>query len=199
MDATGTQTPTLVPGPRTGPGVAREALAQNVRRHRLARGWSLRELGAATGISKGLLSQIERAEANPTLEILTRLADVLATTCTDLLRRPLLRPEIVRAADPAEEPGETSVHFLFAQGELGRAEFYRSRLHPHAQSQVSSHGTDSVEYVTVVSGRVVLVVDGERYALDQGDTARFSGLSSHHYETEESTAVTHTVVGYPRD
>ena len=39
----------------------------------------------------------------------------------------------------------------------------------------------------------------ERYALDQGDTARFSGLSSHHYETEESTAVTHTVVGYPRD
>ena len=109
------------------------------------------------------------------------------------------RTEIVRAAEPAEEPGETSVHFLFAQGELGRAEFYRSRLHPHAQSQVSSHGTDSVEYVSVVSGRVVLVVDGERYALDQGDTARFSGLSSHHYETEESTAVTHTVVGYPRD
>lgn len=105
MDANGTETPTLVPGPRTGPGAAREALAQNVRRHRLARGWSLRELGAATGISKGLLSQIERAEANPTLEILTRLADVLATTCTDLLRRPLLRPEIVRAAEPAEEPG----------------------------------------------------------------------------------------------
>ncbi|MEU3081635.1 helix-turn-helix transcriptional regulator [Streptomyces albidoflavus] len=199
MDADGTETPTLVSGPRAGPGAARDALARNVRRHRLARGWSLRELGAATGISKGLLSQIERAEANPTLGILTRLADVLATTCTDLLRRPLLRPEIVRAAEPAEEPGETSVHFLFAQGELGRAEFYRSRLHPHAQSQVSSHGTDSVEYVTVVCGRVVLVVDGERYALDQGDTARFSGLSSHHYETEESTAVTHTMVGYPRD
>ncbi|MFE1148841.1 helix-turn-helix domain-containing protein [Streptomyces albidoflavus] len=99
------------------PGAAREALAQNVRRHRLARGWSLRELGAATGISKGLLSQIERAEANPTLEILTRLAHVLATTCTDLLRRPLLRPEIVRAAELAEEPGETSVDLLFAQGE----------------------------------------------------------------------------------
>ncbi|MER5846530.1 hypothetical protein ABT126_05545 [Streptomyces sp. NPDC002012] len=31
------------------------------------------------------------------------------------------------------------------------------------------------------------------------DTARFSGLSSHYYTTEDSPAVTHTIVGYPRD
>ncbi|MER8084952.1 XRE family transcriptional regulator [Streptomyces sp. NPDC058316] len=177
----------------------RTALAGNLNRRRLARGWSLRELSAATGVSKGLLSQIERAEANPTVDVLVRIADVLGTSCTDLLRQPLLRPEIVRVSSLDEPEDETSVNLLFSGHEQGRIEIYRTRLHPHAQSQVSSHGADSVEYVLVMSGQVTLVVNDVPHLLEAGDTARFSGLSSHYYTTEDSPAVTHTIVGYPRD
>ncbi|WP_327365686.1 helix-turn-helix domain-containing protein [Streptomyces sp. NBC_01217] len=179
--------------------VVRTALAANLNRRRLARGWSLRELSAATGVSKGLLSQIERAEANPTVDVLVRIADVLDTNCTDLLRQPLLRPEIVRAASLDEPEDETSVNLLYSGHEHGRIEIYRTRLHPHAQSQVSSHGADSVEYVLVMSGQVTLVVNDVPHLLGTGDTARFSGLSSHYYTTEDSPAITHTIVGYPRD
>ncbi|MFF2324533.1 MULTISPECIES: helix-turn-helix domain-containing protein [unclassified Streptomyces] len=188
--------------PETQPSAAsgvRAALAGNLNRRRLARGWSLRELSAATGVSKGLLSQIERAEANPTVEVLVRIADVLDTNCTDLLRQPLLRPEIIRAASLDEPADETSVNLLYSGHEPGRIEIYRTRLHPHAQSQVSSHGVDSVEYVLVMSGQVTLVVNDVPHLLGTGDTARFSGLSSHYYTTEDSPAVTHTIVGYPRD
>ncbi|MFD4945571.1 helix-turn-helix domain-containing protein [Streptomyces sp. NPDC058409] len=177
----------------------RTALAGNLNRRRLARGWSLRELSAATGVSKGLLSQIERAEANPTVDVLVRIADVLDTNCTDLLRQPLLQPEIVRAASLDEPEDETSVNLLYSGHEQGRIEIYRTRLHPHAQSQVSSHGADSVEYVLVMSGQVTLVVNDVPHLLEAGDTARFSGLSSHYYTTEDSPTVTHTIVGYPRD
>ncbi|MER5274996.1 XRE family transcriptional regulator [Streptomyces sp. NPDC002809] len=177
----------------------RVSLAGNLNRRRLARGWSLRELSAATGVSKGLLSQIERAEANPTVDVLVRIADVLGTNCTDLLRQPLLEPEIIRAASLDEPEDETSVNLLYSGHEQARMEIYRTRLHPHAQSQVSSHGTDSVEYVLVMSGQVTLVVNDVPYLLEAGDTARFSAQCSHYYTTEDSPAVTHTVVGYPRD
>ncbi|WP_299538977.1 helix-turn-helix domain-containing protein [uncultured Streptomyces sp.] len=185
--------------PSAGPGTVRSALAANLNRRRLARGWSLRELSAACGVSKGLLSQIERAEANPTVDVLVRIADVLETTATDLLRQPMLRPEIVRAADLHEPDDETSVNLLFAGRGEGRIEIYRSRLHPHDQSQVSSHGAGSVEYVTVVSGSVTLVVDEVPHLLEAGDTARFSGLSSHYYTTQDRPAVTQTMVCYPDD
>lgn len=184
---------------RPGTVGVRTSLAGNLNRRRLARGWSLRELSAATGVSKGLLSQIERAEANPTVDVLVRIADVLGTNCTELLRQPLLGPEIVRAGSLDEPEGETSVNLLFSGHEQGRIEIYRTRLHPHARSQVSSHGADSVEYVLVMSGRVTLVVNDVPHLLEAGDTARFSGLSSHYYTTEDSPAVTHTIVGYPRD
>ncbi|MFE9953551.1 helix-turn-helix domain-containing protein [Streptomyces sp. NPDC005531] len=190
------------PPARTGEGPAapvRAALAANLRRGRLARGWSLRELAALSSMSKALLSQIERAEANPTVEVLVRLADLMDTTCTDLLRQPLLAPEIIRGAD-IDEPQDTSaVHLLFTGYDLGRLEVYRSRLHPHAQSQVSTHGPGSMEYVMVVEGRVTLFTEGVPHLLEAGDSARFSGQTSHYYLTQESPAVTHSVVAYPRD
>lgn len=174
-------------------------MAGNLNRRRLKHGWSLRELSAATGVSKGPLSRTERAEAKPTVGVLVRIADALGTNCTDLLRRPLLRPEIVRAAELVEPEDEASVTLLYSGHERGRMEIYRTRLHPHAQSQVSSHGADSVEHVLVMSGQVTLVTNDVPHLLEAGDTARFSGLSSHYHATEDSPAVTHTIVGYPRD
>ncbi|MEW2175500.1 XRE family transcriptional regulator [Streptomyces sp. NPDC005406] len=197
--AAGPSPVTRAPEARQSASGVRASLAGNLNRRRLARGWSLRELSAATGVSKGLLSQMERAEANPTVDVLVRVADVLGTNCTDLLRQPLLEPEIIRACALDEPEDETSVSLLYAGHEQGRMEIYRTRLHPHAQSQVSSHGVDSVEYVIVMSGQVTLVVNDVPYLLEAGDTARFSAQCSHYYTTEDSPAVTHTVVGYPRD
>ncbi|WP_327259520.1 MULTISPECIES: cupin domain-containing protein [unclassified Streptomyces] len=101
-----------------------------------------------------------------------------------------------RWTNPTTRP---SGNLLFSGHEQGRIEIYRTRLHPQARSQVGSHGADSVEYVLVMSGRVTLVVNDVPHLLEAGDTARFSGLSSHYYTTEDSPAVTHTIVGYPRD
>ncbi|GGZ08306.1 helix-turn-helix domain-containing protein [Streptomyces nitrosporeus] len=183
--------------PPSSGGPVREALSVNLNRRRLAQGWSLREMSAATGISKALLSQIERGEANPTLDVVTRIATVLRADPVDLLRRSLREPEILRAGELDEPEGESAVNLLFATHGHSRFEVYRSRLHPHAQSQLSSHGTDSVEYVMVIAGRVTLVVDGTPYELHAGDSARFDGRAGHYYTTEDSPAVTHSIVGYP--
>lgn len=76
--------------------------------------------------------------------MLVRIADAPNTRCTDLLRQPLLRPEIIHASSLDEPDDETSVNLLFAGHEQSRIAIYRTRLHPHAQSRISSHGADSV-------------------------------------------------------
>ncbi|MFJ8860142.1 helix-turn-helix domain-containing protein [Streptomyces sp. NPDC102451] len=184
-------------GRPTAADSVRDALSVNLNRRRLAQGWSLREMSAATGISKALLSQIERGEANPTLDVVTRISTVLRTDPVDLLRTSLREPEILRAGELDEPEGESAVNLLFAAHGHSRFEVYRSRLHPHAQSQLSSHGTGSVEYVMVVAGQVTLVVDEVPHDLHAGDSARFDGRASHYYTTEDSPATTHSIVGYP--
>ncbi|MEV4175295.1 helix-turn-helix transcriptional regulator [Nonomuraea sp. NPDC049709] len=71
----------------------------NLRRTRLARGFSVGELAELTGVSKALISQIERGVANPTIEVLTRLA-----TSLDLTFAELTRTHLVEARPPERTP-----------------------------------------------------------------------------------------------
>src|SRR3974390_2864700 len=49
-------------------------LGGRVRHLRTARGWSLESLASASGVSRSMLSQIEREQANPTLAVTLRIA-----------------------------------------------------------------------------------------------------------------------------
>src|ERR1700759_1253210 len=61
------------------------AVAQHVRALRQARGWSLDELSGRSGVSKGMVVQIEAARTNPSLGTLTRVADAFGVTIARLL------------------------------------------------------------------------------------------------------------------
>ena len=64
--------------------LVRRSVAHNMRKVRLARGQSLRDLATETNLSTALLSQIERAVANPTVVALTRIAAALDISFADL-------------------------------------------------------------------------------------------------------------------
>ena len=66
--------------------LVRRSVAHNMRKVRLARGQSLRDLATETNLSTALLSQIERAVANPTVVALTRIAAALDISFADLTR-----------------------------------------------------------------------------------------------------------------
>jgi len=78
----------------------RTAVAANMRRARLARGMSLRDMSAQTGLSTALLSQIEREVANPTVSTLARVGQALDLTFAELTRTELGVPEVIRRGDP---------------------------------------------------------------------------------------------------
>jgi transcriptional regulator with XRE-family HTH domain len=62
-------------------------LASRIKLEREARGWSLAELAERSGVSKGMISKIERTEASPTAALLGRLSAAFGLTLSTLLAR----------------------------------------------------------------------------------------------------------------
>ena len=75
-------------------------LARRIRSERAARGWSLDDLAGRAGVSKAMLSKIERAEASPTAATLSRVATAYGLTLARLFDGAGdADPRLVRAED----------------------------------------------------------------------------------------------------
>src|SRR5215469_3055979 len=62
-------------------------IAVRLRAEREARGWPLSELAKRSGVSKAMISKIERGECSPTANLLGRLSGAFGLTLTTLLSR----------------------------------------------------------------------------------------------------------------
>ncbi|MCX6521565.1 MAG: XRE family transcriptional regulator [Actinobacteria bacterium] len=174
--------------------LVRLAVAENMRRARLARGLSLREMASQTGLSKALLSQIEREVANPTVAALTRIAQALDLTFSELTRSSSAEPLVIRSTGGA---GEVSgARLLFTMMDRRRFDLSEGILLPSQQGVFSDHGRGSVEYGYVVSGEVTLTIVDRPIELAAGDAVRFSAGLQHAYRALEGSATLLTVVAY---
>ncbi|MGJ4925613.1 helix-turn-helix domain-containing protein [Bradyrhizobium sp. HKCCYLS2038] len=87
--------------------LAHAALARRIADERAMRSWSLAELSQRSGVSRAMLSKVERSEASPTATVLMRIAAAFETTLADLLSekasapRHLSRDEQPTWMDPA--------------------------------------------------------------------------------------------------
>ena len=63
-------------------------IAEAVRAQRRRRGWSLDELAARSGVSRAMISKIERKASTPTAVLLARLADALGVSLNALMFDP---------------------------------------------------------------------------------------------------------------
>jgi transcriptional regulator with XRE-family HTH domain/GNAT superfamily N-acetyltransferase len=77
-------------------------IAERISTEREQRGWSLADLSERSGVSKAMLSKIEREEASPTATILTRIATAFELTLAGLLENPGKTP--ARLSRRREQP-----------------------------------------------------------------------------------------------
>lgn len=85
-----------------------QGIARRLRIEREARGWSLGDLAQRSGVSKTMISKVERAEASPTAALLGRLSGAFGLTLSTLLARAEgAGSRLVRGADQAQwtDPG----------------------------------------------------------------------------------------------
>ncbi|WP_139860425.1 helix-turn-helix domain-containing protein [Bradyrhizobium ivorense] len=67
---------------------ARALVAYNVRRIRVERGIPQEQLAYDAGVDRSYMSGLERQQANPTIDLLDRLAETLGVAVSELFVRP---------------------------------------------------------------------------------------------------------------
>jgi transcriptional regulator with XRE-family HTH domain len=87
------------------PDSINENLGKRVKKLRADRGWSLEELADASGVSRSMLSEIERERANPTLTVTFRIARAFGLTLQELIESAetsASKIQVIRASDHAQ-------------------------------------------------------------------------------------------------
>jgi transcriptional regulator with XRE-family HTH domain len=164
---------------------ALRTVAHNVRAARTRAGLSLDELGRRAQVSKGALVALERAQGNPNLATLVRLADTLGISVSALMQGPSEGRVRVVAAD-AVAPLWTGARggearLMLTTSGPAPVEIWRWQLEPGEEYPSHPHQAGVTETISVTSGRMTLVVDGTEHPVEAGQTATFDGDSAHTY------------------
>ena len=164
---------------------ALRTVANNVRAARGRAGLSLDELSRRAQVSKGALVGLEKAQGNPNLATLVRLADTLGISVSALMQGPSEGRVRVVSADAVAplwtgERGSEARLMLTTSGPAP-VEVWRWQLEPDEEYPSHPHQGGVVETVSVTSGRMTLVVDGVEHTVEAGQSATFDGDTPHTY------------------
>jgi transcriptional regulator with XRE-family HTH domain len=156
-----------------------------LQRMRLARGLTLEDLSRIAGVSKSMLSQIEREKANPTIAITWRLANALGVQIGELLSSEVRSVELIRVVESHEIPTLPGTHAGYSLRILGpmdlagKYEWYELTLQPGGELASQAHDPGTSEHLTVITGTVELEVGAEKRKVRHGATARYPADQTH--------------------
>ncbi|MBB3903731.1 helix-turn-helix domain-containing protein [Methylobacterium brachythecii] len=161
-----------------------DVLAEEVRRRRKERDLSLEQLATLSGVSRSMISKIERAEAVPSTTVLSRLAEALGVTFSRLMapatesevllipasRQPVLRDEasgFLRRCISPVLPGRG-------------IDWVLNTLPPGATTgEFVAHRRGVSEYIYVLKGRLRASVGERSFVVEEGDSLYFEADAGH--------------------
>lgn len=159
------------------------ALGERIRGERLRQRRSLDEIAAAAGVSRSMLSAVERGDKVPTVLVLHRIAMGLGSNITRLLGEEQAAPVIVLRREEqivARDPSGWERRNLAPVLPGVDFEFMRTTIPPGVNAgEFPPHPPGSREYVAVEQGSLRLTVGGVAYLLGPGDSMFYDGDRRH--------------------
>jgi transcriptional regulator with XRE-family HTH domain len=175
-----------------------EVVAANVRAIRSERQLSLEAAAGQTGVSKSMLGQIERAEVNPTVSVLARIAEGYHVPLERLLQAPPEALTVIRNQSLERQRLADGRAFRYSIAKRSEEPFGMERV--EIQPGGVLHGTlppgAKVWYVTVYRGTCVAEADGQTLELGRWDTLRLIGTGAYVLRnTGDQVVQLHVVTG----
>ena len=162
------------------------AIAQRVREFRLQLGWTVGQLAVRSGMSKGMLSKIENAQASPSLATLARLSEALQVPVTAFFRglneeQDVLYVKAGKGLDIEHKGSATGRRYE----SLGIMRAPNNTLEPVRVTLTERSDTfplyqhAGTELIYMLSGRMEYGYGSSRYVLESGDALQFVGGVPH--------------------
>jgi len=159
-------------------------LGKNISAIRKSRNLSLEELSKRSGVSTGMLSQIEQEKVNPTVAVVWKIAYGLDVPFGDLIAREeetqLFNLIHKNEAVTLERDGGRCIFRILSPLSMAeKLELYTLQMKKGGVLDSSSHGRGAEEFLTVFSGRVAIEVDDKQAVLESGDSIHYQADIGH--------------------
>jgi len=145
---------------------------------------TLDELSAKSGVSKSILSQIERDLSNPTVTTISRIAEALDEKLSDFFLK--IEVEETSSIESSKQtPSITSKDGMCELNILGAGEtvnwlqWYVLEMKAKGVLDSRSHGPKTFENLTVIEGQIEVSCGRSKEILSKGDTFRFQSNRDH--------------------
>lgn len=167
-------------------------LPARLKEARRSQGLSLDAVAKLSGVSRSMVSQIERGESSPTIATLWNLTRALQVDFAGLLddQAANARIDVLRRADTPtiENRGAgCTIRILSPPEDAGQHEVYELIFAPGGVLESQPHSRGAREHLTVIDGRLTVTSGDQTSILSSGDTGRYAADVPHSI-TAENTA-----------
>jgi len=167
--------------------VSAERLGSRVKELRRERGLTLEALAGRSGISRAMISKIERGEKNPTLVVAAKIAEGFGLTLSQVVGMEERREVVVvpREGRMIMRDPETGFERQLLSPTFGRraVELVRNVVPEGSTSGgFPPHKRGVEEYMVVEKGKLKAILDEEEYILEEGDAIYFEADIPHRFD-----------------
>lgn len=167
------------------------ALAQRIRSLRADAGLTLAELAERSGVSRAMLSKVERGEKSPTLPIIVRIASGFGLSLSALLgaEPDMADVAVIRASERLSfrDPESGFERWVLSPAHLDNGvEFVLHRLPPGRSTGVlPPYSVPTEKYLAVAEGQLTVYVNSKPQVLKAGDSMYFEVKSPYRFSNDD--------------
>ncbi len=177
-------------------------ICKRIRELRQKRGMTLEQLAQLSGLTKGYLSKIERADSAPPFSTLESIAQALGADLNAFLETPSAETasrniDIVRQNDELELVESSAGYDYRVLVHNYRNKYmwpFRMQIPPGTTGDLKHDGE---EFVLILEGSVILEYEGRQYELAEGDSFYLDSRIKHRFTNKAKSDALLLAVHHP--
>ena len=164
----------------------RVRIGERIKKVRLERGYTLKDVAGESGYSKALISRIENENVSPSINSLLRIAKALDIKAYDLFLPPkdteLSMIQKSKRKKVKMEGGKIEVEFLTDQAQENKMESLLITMESGASTGGELGGQTGEIWMMQLKGQIELTLENKNLVLENGDSAYFKASVPHSFK-----------------
>ena len=165
----------------------------------MERSLTLGQLAKESGVSKAILSDMEKGESNPTINTIIKVSKGLNVPYSRLMEGVEPESTLVRQQETVMQANENHhyrIFCYFTTSPKRNFELFRVELDSNSSNVSIAHPPKSQEYLYVLEGELTLETETASYTLHPGDSLGFASSVPHTYHNRQPEQAVFLCINY---